>query len=103
MLITCIIVIEATFGIFLLEKACYLELQLYSFKCLLYFIYDLAGIMHKSHHSTDSSKFVNSKMKIITDSLLKGLKDELIYVCYKKLFLRLTFLVCDCYNENYIL
>lgn len=54
----------------LLEKAGMLFGITHIFKYLLYFIYDLAGIMLKSYHSIDTSKSFNSKMKIMNDKFV---------------------------------
>ena len=79
----------------LLEKAGMLFGITHIFKYLLYFIYDLAGITLKSYPSIDSSKSVNSKMKIINDRLVGRIKGE-TYLCVLEevAFLRLSFLVC---------
>lgn len=79
----------------LLEKAGMLFGITHIFKYLLYFIYDLAGIMLKSYRSIDSSKSVNSKMKIMNDKFVGRIKGG-TYLCVLEAiaFLRLSFLVC---------
>lgn len=78
----------------LLEKAGMFGIT-HIFKYLLYFIYDLAGIMLKSYRSIDSSKSVNSKMKIMNDKFVGRIKGG-TYLCVLEeiAFLRLSFLVC---------